>query len=212
MATTWITLAKIAGPLVGEVERLFRRWAEYDAGAPSVARKLRVPADGNPGVADPAIVAEMVALIEDLERHAEAPPVVYFARYVDPWTTAASLSFTSAGGPLAGVRPVLSADVDLAFFRPSRRRKLKGSIEADLRAGDRSNRFPNFEAYQFANQLYNCLIAWEDVLEARGAKTGVVLAFQSVGGLWLDEEVEASARTLPSWFGDGSLYRGGAGR
>jgi hypothetical protein len=63
-----------------------------------------------------------------------------------------------------------------------------------------------------ANQLHNCLVAWEDALEARGAKPGVVLAFRSVGGLWLDEEVEVGARTLPSWFGDGSLYGGGAGR
>jgi hypothetical protein len=198
MGVTWITLAKIAGPLVGEVERLMGRWAEHDAGDSTIAGKAMVPEDDNPRIADPAVVTRMVALIADLERHASAPPVVYFARYVDPWTTAASLYFTPLLGADVGL--VLSDEVDVAFFRPLGRNEPGRSLAKRLRGKDWKLRFQNFEEYQFASQLHLCMKSWEDLLDAQGVETGIVLAYQSVGGCWLDDEVEEGVRTLPAWF------------
>ena len=208
MSTTWITLAKLAGPLVGEVERLLLRWAEHksddpDAACRTVMRKgAAVVVDS--AIVDPAVVAGMVAFMDDLERHADLPPVVYFARYVDPWTTAASLYFIDVYlGFASGLGPGLtvgSDEIGLAFFRPSSLARWKRSSEKDLRAKDLRTRFQNAEEHQFAIQLHQCLASWEELLEAENVKTCIVLAFRGVGGCWLDEEVEASARALPAWF------------
>jgi len=149
----------------------------------------------------------MTALVNDLERHAEEPPVVYFARYVDPWTIAAGLYFPSTLA--VDACNANSSGIDLTFFRPLP--ELKRPIPNRLSVKGWKRRYQNYEEYQFANQLHQCLICWEEILETQGVETGIVLAFRGVGGCWLDQEVEAAARTLPDWFRSESTGEGRVG-
>jgi len=176
VGVTWITMAKVAGPLAREVERLVAGWS-----ASALDR-----GDG-PRVEDPAAVSSMLALADALERHAEAPPVVAFVRFVDPWTTAGALHFTSRLGVEAAT--ALSDSIDVAFLGGPALSALRPRLRPDrllLGIGGRSS------------------TPEERWLESRGVETGLVLAFRPVGGCWTDEDVEAGGRSLPAWFGVGA--------
>jgi len=191
VGVTWITMAKVAGPLAREVERLVAGWS-----ASALDR-----GDG-PRVEDPAAVSSMLALADALERHAEAPPVVAFVRFVDPWTTAGALHFTSRLGVEAAT--ALSDSIDVAFLGGPALSALRPRLRPDrllLGIGGRSS---TPEERWFGDNLRHVATAWEGLLESRGVETGLVLAFRPVGGCWTDEDVEAGGRSLPAWFGVGA--------
>jgi hypothetical protein len=193
MGTTWITASKIAGPIVGRVEQMFQAWSGQASGNNLAANKLTLPGDDYPRVELPSAVAEMEWLADSLEQNATSPPVVHFRKYVDPWTTAASLYFTSCLGREA--RLVLSERVDLMLLRLTNHAGWEQSL---ARASKSSFQFD--ETGQFYQALYECVSHWSGLLEARGVETAIVLAFRSVGGCWDDEEVLAGARSVPEWF------------
>lgn len=186
MGVTWITMAKVAGPLAGEIERLVEGWSTC---AIDQGDGLRVGA---------STASSMLALVDALERHAEAPAVAAFVRYVDPWTTAACLHFLSRLNVEAAT--ALSDSIDVAFLGGPALANLRPRLRPDrLRQGIGHGSSTPEERW-FGDNLRHVATAWEGSLESRGVATGLVLAFQGVTGLRLDEEVESEVRAIPPWW------------
>jgi hypothetical protein len=57
-----------------------------------------------------------------------------------------------------------------------------------------------FEQRQFYQALAECTIAWEPWLGDQAAETAIFLAFRSVTGSWLNEEVAEASRRIPEWY------------
>ncbi len=158
-----------------------------------------------------------LSLREAIEAHAVGPPVIFFRKYVDPWTTAAALQAMHLLAPHGGeplgelVAPFLAASgsrsgysgpICTALFTPTERGRLKAELEAGLAFFDPGN--PDrgidwFERRQLYQALAECAASWEELLEAQEVEAAIFLAFQSVGGCWLDEEVTEAVRRVPAW-------------
>jgi hypothetical protein len=245
MATTWVTVAKLAGPVVGELRRLFRRWIErVDARCSAVEQayrdvreqvlargarrrsgykvstseeyRSRIEAIGNARYYGRTL-AEMSELQEAIEAHADRPPIVFFRKYVDPWTIGAGYSTLSELATYEGstcgqvLAPFLSAvraregwsGPELGLFSVADRagwmRTLEGRL-AELHGGNRDRPCDWFERRQFYQALAEGTVSWEKLLEDRGVETAIFLAFRSVDGCWLDEEVAEASRVIPAWY------------
>jgi hypothetical protein len=130
MGTTRITVAKLAGPIVGRLRETLRGWADLldarRAGEDRLFEEIRdrLIAQGERRKAgrkvsdsdaygrgvrelrarfdDTGFAAYALALRAAVAAHAHEPPVVFYRSYVDPWTTAAAESLTDLLADPAG--------------------------------------------------------------------------------------------------------------
>jgi hypothetical protein len=175
MATTLVTIVKVAGPVVAQMREMFRSWdaavRERCAGADRAFAEVRdqLVAQGKrrklglkvytseeyrrrlEAYTDPAhqqrVVEQMVALRDALEAHADRPPVVFFRKYLDPWTIGLDADAMLLLGPREGeplgelIAPFLQAlgsregwsgPIAIALFTPTAPGRLKAELEEGL--------------------------------------------------------------------------------
>jgi hypothetical protein len=77
--------------------------------------------------------------------------------------------------------------------------ELEGQL-AGLHRGNPDRPVDWFEQRQFYQALAECSANWEPLLEDEGVETAIFLAFRSVTGSWLDEEVAEASRRIPEWY------------
>src|SRR5262245_28328600 len=92
MGTHWVTIAKIAGPLVTQLQQLFFSW-------------VTTSRDNKAGIQEPSLHAAMLHdtqrlraftnLIAAIDANATTPPIVAYCRILDSWTVTPSLVFAS---------------------------------------------------------------------------------------------------------------------
>jgi hypothetical protein len=232
MSTTWITVAKLAGPVAGELGRLFQSWEKVVKTRCSaeerafegvrervIAREVRASEEYRPRIEAiqqddgyRRMLADMSALEEAIESRAHLPPVVFFRKYVDPWTVcpcSCAVDYLDRLDPAIGgrvfapsVRAALWSGPELALFSVADRagwmEELKRRL-AGLR-GKWARPVDWFEQRQFYQALAEGTVDWERLLEDQGVETVIFLAFRSVTASWLDEEVAEASRRIPEWY------------
>jgi hypothetical protein len=246
MATTLVTIAKVAGPIVEQMQEVFRSWdaavRERCVGAErafaevrellvargtrrKLGRKIFTSEEYRRRLAayiDPArhqrSVEQMVVLRDALEAHADLPPVVFFRKYVDPWTIGLAADAMRLLGPQDGeplgelIAPFLQAlrsregwsdPIEMALFTPTAPGRLKEVLGEGLAwyhptNPDRGHDW--FERRELYQALAACAEGWAELLAAQRVDSATVLAFQPLGGSWSDEEVAAAVGEVPSWF------------
>jgi hypothetical protein len=188
---------KIAGPFVSILRKEIVSWT------------LPRPADGE----EPQYVSgdlflvqretdlkRMQQLVDQLSYEEPAPPLVYFARLLDPWTVAPVLSIYSAlRGRGMRLRLARSDSLDCLFIHPSDWASLLNEL-ARYRNERENNAPEQQERDRLFVQLTECAGSWENLLSATYIERAVLIASLAIGGSWLDEEVLEGSLVLPSWY------------
>jgi len=193
VSTNVVTLIKVAGPLVTELKEVFRT-AEGAAGgsAPGRASSRTISR-----VTNSAAGRQLTDLIGLIEAHASYPPVVFYSRYIDPWTISPCLTFLSSftDHEIYAISLEVWGDVVLMAQRdPSLLRYSVDDFKARV-ADDKSS--PEWR--YFANQLDECVQRWQDISGKNTIDTAILVMFRGVGASWTDDELLAACRTLPAW-------------
>jgi hypothetical protein len=210
MSTNWITVAKLAGPVVRLFEEKFAAWRSElvekslrltykDLGGKKfVVESTKYLESGQDG----PIVSDMLRLSREIESHADRPPVVYFRKYLDPWSSGPGFFFTAdweMGEFKDDAYRVPSSRITLAFLRLTKRSRLREELADELRLIRRRRAVGDVEWRWYLRALRECVAAREPFLESHGLETALVLSFETMGGYWDDEEVIRESSGFPAW-------------
>ena len=204
MSTHWITIAKVAGPLVNLIRGEMLNWTAAGPGDGEEPKSV----NGDVFlVKEKHSVRRMHELAGLLETNATLPPIVYYERLIDPWTVCPLLViYTEFRERQANLRLARSDGLDYLLIQPSFWPNFKEEllrIQTRRCTGNAQNR----EHELLIAHIINCAVAWESLLSAHGIHQAIVMTSQGVAPSWLDSEVVAMSEKIPPWYegeGDGT--------
>jgi hypothetical protein len=206
MATQWIALAKIVGPIVKEIRQEFVDWTcsrPADGEEPNLTSK-----DGWFVVKEEDAKARMQVLGDLLESHAHRPPVIYYEKLLDPWTAGPLfVLYTMLRNRNLNLRVARGDVLDYLLIQPDRWDDFKEAILNITQA--RSFHDTEIELERLISHLLQCGLAWERLLSGDRA---IIVSFRSMDTGWLDAEVSASQLALPSWYESKSVVEAKKGK
>jgi hypothetical protein len=189
MSTTWITIAKITGPLVPVIEQSAMEWQVMSEARPQCLGETSV---------DQELARNIRGLLARIEHNAIAPPIVYFRKYIDPWTVTPSLLLADHLKRI-GTNVVSVATTSLDFMcltsvRKHSARRLLKLLKEQKQAG--------FENRVLLRAIRESMLSWSKLLEDLTEQIAILCFFSAQGASWLDSEVatSATASQTPAWF------------
>jgi hypothetical protein len=196
MATQWISLSKIAGPLVRRLRQDMLTWTS--AG----------PADGE----EPQFINGDLFLVKDepakkkmrqleafLEARAHQPPILYYEKLMDPWTAGPTFQiYHTLRNRNANLRFARSDSLILLLIEPS----CWSDFTEELLhiQGERAWGAVEAEFEVLIAHVIHCAASWEKLLSAHGIDRAIIISSRSVDVGWNDEDVINGCKGLPSWY------------
>ncbi len=199
MAIHWVTLTKIAGPLVARISQDILTWTPN--GPPEGEEPASIGSDSDE-VKDENSIKSLRRLPALLEVQAPRPPVIYFEKILDPWTTAPLLVvYNALRGRKGNLRLASSDGLDMLLIQPS---CWSGFVEELLRI--QTEQFPGGpKATEFEvlfGHIVHCAISWEPLLSAHGIRQAMVFFSRALDISLLDSELIEGCIPLPSWYAE----------
>jgi hypothetical protein len=179
MPAQWVTIIRIGGVAARHVADCFHAWNEArTTGNPNEWDPDQWPAAVHQGVAD---------LVRRLDEHASRPPVLFYCRYVDLWSSGFVFDRLYVPRPMQVCGP--RYDVFCHLLGPAAD-TLRQSAINQLR----SEHFA-VESGWFLQRMHEALEAWNE-LSPDGV---IVIVREVIGALVEDREIEHSLQELPDW-------------
>ena len=132
---------------------------------------------------------EMDRLVSVLFQHALDLPTMYFCQYADAWSLGSFVQCHVGGWP--GLIEVGSAKHSLALVPVAAEEK---TLKARLTKALRKRKMTQEDRWFLVN-LREAVDAWSPLC----VDSAIIVVRELLGGSWLNEEVEASAKVLPEW-------------
>jgi hypothetical protein len=188
LATQRITIAKVGGAAAEVILQQLRDW--------SAARQIADPDKRSSDQWPPGVRRHADYFARQLRRHAHAPPVIYFAEWMDPWSTGdlflSSMGHKSGGWlmPSGGPPPFAVCGDQFEVFGYG---LPDGGRLAQHLAGAGPQQFD--ESDWFVRRLSEAVEAWGKLVE----RAVLVVLREVVAGTVTDGELVASLANVPGW-------------
>jgi hypothetical protein len=177
MASQYFTIAKIGGLAAVETIRRFTEWNQQ--------RTADNPTEWDPMQWPANVRNEADAWAGRLREHGHEPPVVFFAEYVDLWSSDPARRFLVEMGLLSICANRFELSCLPLPLSPSARNHLAKVKKSGQWSEDRF----------FATVTLHAADAWGEIVE----EAVLVFLRRVIGGLVEDDAIEASLLNLPDW-------------
>lgn len=194
MGTHWISIGKLVGSVVGEVETYVSKLCSHVSPEPALATGKCLRTD------DGIIVERLESLTRVLEDNAMRPPIVAYYKFVDAWTMVPTEFISNMLQGIGSRKYVISAgNVQILLVVVEDMLECIGELR---RLADRMRGDPERidETRQIAILLSLCAETWSGLLD--GVDTAIFVWSMQCGPSWMDEEVTRAAESVPPWLAD----------
>lgn len=185
---------KIGGPVVIAIDHWLTHTldiATQESGGSAQSRLV---------VVDDAHIADLITnALGQLESHATAPPLLFYRKYIDPWTVFPSAYIAEWFDDAAKVLRVNYQEKDWLFVRQYDLPKLVARLNDSIASMQRDT-FQIQEYLYLMTMIRDCLESWKELIRLSMIDTTIIFSIESVGGSWLDDDIVRSCTYLPSWF------------
>lgn len=179
MPAQWVEIVRIGGAAARHVANEFSRWAS--------ARTTDDPNEWGDEQWPTSVHEQVDGFIERVRDHAHSPPVLYYCRYVDLWSSGYVFDDLHLPRPIivhTRLREVCCHDLEHTGSA------IRSSLAAEL---SEAHFAP--ENVWYLHRMHEAMEAW-DVLDPNGVIVTVREVFR---GAYEDREIEASLQVRPEW-------------
>lgn len=187
---------KLAGPIIHHIRAEMCSWT---TSGPPDGEEPRWVNGSIFEVSEPRFVRRMESLSVQLEENAHEPPIVFYDRFVDPWTFGPALEiYTRLRGQNAGIRLARSRNsVEYLLIQPQNWGRFTEYLLQLHEEIQRQGVHP--ESINLIDRLRMCALAWDKLLSRTQICRAVLIICRSIDISWIDEDV-LNGCNVPKWY------------